>query len=124
MRMGFEESLASLPVERGALFEHGPRLFGTIQLRERDAQAVQDDALLGPILLTSRQEQCGLIVQERRGVILARPFDDSESVPACEGATLVTECRCQFQGGFEGCYAPVGRAIDLAYRPRDTFHCV
>ena len=83
--MRFEEPLARFSVERGALFEHGPRLFGTIQLRERDAQAVQDDALLGPILLTSRQEQRGLIVQERRGVILARPFDDSESVPAWPG---------------------------------------
>ena len=96
------------PVERGALFEHGPRLFGTIQLRERDAQAVQDDALLDSILLTARQEQCGLIVEERRGVILPRPFDNSERVPACEGATVVTECRCQFQGGFEGCDARVG----------------
>ena len=57
-------------------------------------------------------------------MIPPRPFDNSERVPACEGATILTECRGQFQRGLEGCYAPVGCTINQAYRSRYAFHRV
>ena len=72
-----EQRLTGAMIQGDALFEHGPRFLGPVQLRERHAEAVQDEPFLFRVRQFAREEQCGLVVRR------AHQQTDPGSIPEC-----------------------------------------